>query len=114
MGTVRYLRERNQEVAGIAVEPDDGFHGIEGLKHLPTAIVPGLYRSERVDRTERVSTEEAYAMTRRLGLDHGYFVGPSSGAAVAAAARVAGELDEGFVVVILPDGGDRYLSLDLW
>jgi cysteine synthase B len=114
MGTGRYLRERRQDVRLIAVEPDSGFHGIEGLKHIPSAIVPGLYEPKLLHRTVRVRTEESYEMTRRLAREMGYLVGPSSGAAAAAAARIASELDEGCIVVIFPDGGDRYLSLELW
>lgn len=113
MGSGRYLRSRNAGVRLIAVEPDSGFHGIEGLKHLPTAVVPGLYDPDLANRTIRVGTEEAYDMTRRLG-EHGLLVGPSSGAAVVAALRVASALDEGNVVVILPDSAARYLSLNLW
>lgn len=109
-GTGRYLRERRPEIALIAVEPDSGFHGIEGLKHLPTAIVPGIYDPALVTRTERVRTEDAYAMARRLARECGLLVGPSSGAAAVAAARVAGEAKRACVVTVFPDGGDRYLS----
>lgn len=114
MGSGRYLRERDAGVGLIAVQPDEGFHGIEGLKHLPTAIVPGLYDPALPSRTIRVGTEEAYVMTRQLARDQGLLVGPSSGAAASAARRVAEELDRGCIVVVFPDGGDRYLSLDLW
>lgn len=114
VGTGRYLREHRPDVRLIAVEPDSGFHGIEGLKHLPTAIVPGLYDPDLPDRTVRVRTEEAYDMTRWLARSLGYLVGPSSGAAAVAARRIAEELDRGEIVVIFPDGGDRYLSLGLW
>lgn len=114
MGSGRYFRSRNAAVKLIAVEPDSGFHGIEGLKHLPTALVPGLYEERLVDRTIRIGTEEAYDMTRRLGREHGLLVGPSSGAATVAALRVASALEEGHVVVILPDSAARYLSLNLW
>ncbi|UCC71119.1 MAG: pyridoxal-phosphate dependent enzyme [Gemmatimonadota bacterium] len=114
MGTGRYLREQDPGIELIAVEPDDGFHGIEGLKHLPTSIVPGLYDARLADRTLRVRTEEAYDTTRRLARDFGMLVGLSSGAAAAAAQHVASELAAGCVVVIFPDGADRYLSLGLW
>ncbi len=114
MGSGRYLRERDDRIELIAVEPDDGFHGIEGLKHLPTAIVPGLYDPALPSRTLRVRTEEAYAMTRKLARSQGLLVGPSSGAAAWAACRVAEELERGCIVVIFPDGGDRYLSQGLW
>ena len=114
MGAGRFLKERARDIKTIAVEPDDGFHGIEGLKHLPSTIVPGLYEPSLVDRTERVSTEEAYEMARWLASRHGYFVGPSSGAAAVAALRLAETLDEGVVVAIFPSGGERYLSFGLW
>lgn len=112
-GTGRYLRERNPDVTLVAVEPDSGFHGIEGLKHLPTAIVPGIYDPELADRTERVRTEEAYDAARRLAKEHGLLAGPSSGAAVIAALRVARELESGSIVTVFPDGADRYLSTEL-
>ncbi len=114
MGTGRYLRERNPEIELIAVEPDDGFHGIEGLKHLPTSFVPSIYDASLPDRTLRVRTEEAYDMTRRLARDFGLLVGLSSGAAAVAAHRVTSELAAACLVVIFPDGADRYLSLGLW
>jgi cysteine synthase B len=114
MGTGRYLRERDPGIGLIAVEPDDGFHGIEGLKHLPTSIIPGIYDASLVDRTLRVATEQAYEMTRHLARDFGLLVGPSSGAAAVAARRIASELATACLVVIFPDGADRYLSLGLW
>lgn len=113
MGAGRYLKERDAKIQRVGVEPDEGFHGIEGLKHLPTAIAPGLYDPDAVERTERVRTEEAYEAARRLARECGYFVGPSSGAALVAAERLAAQLDEGCLVMIFPDGGDRYLSLGL-
>ncbi len=109
-GTGRRLREWNPAVELIAVEPDSGFHGIEGLKHLPTAIVPGIYDPRLITRTERVRTEDAYATARRLARELGLLVGPSSGAAAAAALRVARSIERGVVVTLFPDGGDRYLS----
>lgn len=114
MGTGRYLRERDPHVELIAVEPDDGFHGIEGLKYLPTAIVPGLYDPSLADRTVRVRTEAAYEMTRWLAKERGLLVGLSSGAAAHATTKVVGAIGEGCVVVVFPDGGQRYLSLPLW
>jgi cysteine synthase B len=114
MGTGRYLRERDPGIELIAVEPDDGFHGIEGLKHLPTSIVPGIYDASLPDRTLRIRTEDAYDMTRQLAHDFGLLVGLSSGAAAVAARRVASELAAACLVVIFPDGADRYLSLGLW
>jgi cysteine synthase B len=114
VGVGRRLRETDPTVQMIAVEPDDGFHGIEGLKHLPTSITPGIYDPTVAHRTVRVSSAEAYAMTRRLAAEEGILAGPSSGAAMAAAGRVAAELDRGVIVVIFPDRGDRYLSTNVW
>lgn len=114
MGTGRYLRERGTDVHLVAVEPDDGFHGIEGLKHLPTSIVPGLYNPELPTRTLRVRTEQAYDMTRTLASELGILVGPSSGAAAVAAYEIASELTTGCVVAIFPDSAARYISLGLW
>lgn len=113
VGTGRRLRECKPAVELIAVEPDSGFHGIEGLKHLPTATVPGIYEPELVTRTERVRTEDAYAMARRLAREQGLLVGPSSGAAAWAVLSVAQSLAHGAIVVVFPDGGDRYLSTEL-
>jgi cysteine synthase B len=114
MGTGRYLKQRAPGIKLIAVEPDDAFHGIEGLKHLPSAIVPGIYDAGLPDGTERVRTEEAYEMTRTLVRRFGLPVGPSSGAAAVVALRVAARLEAGCVVAIFPDRMDRYLSLRLW
>lgn len=114
MGSGRYLKERNPGVQLIAVEPDEGFHGIEGLKHLPTSIVPGLYDPAIPTRTQRVRTEDAYDMTRQLARELGLLVGPSSGAAAFVARTIAAELGEGRVVAIFPDSGMRYSSLGLW
>jgi len=114
VGVGRRLRETDQAIEIIAVEPDDGFHGIEGLKHLPTAITPGIYDPTVPHRTVRVSSDAAYAMTHRLAAEEGILAGPSSGAAMAAVVEVAGRLDQGVIVVIFPDRGDRYLSTNLW
>ncbi len=110
MGTGRALREWNPKVQIVAVQPDSPFHGLEGLKHMPTAIRPGIFDPSFPDRTLEVSTEEAYAMVRRLAREEGLFVGISSGAAVVAALRVAQELDSGLVVTVFPDAGYKYLS----
>ena len=110
MGTGRYLREQLPAIQLIAVQPDDGFHGLEGLKHMPTAIKPGIFEVNYADRTLEVSTEAAYAMVLRLAREEGLFVGISSGAAAVAALQVASELDEGLVVTVFPDAGYKYLS----
>ena len=109
-GVTRYLRQYNPEVKSIAVQPDAPFHGLEGLKHMPTAIKPGIFEPSLPDRTLEISTEAAYDMVRKLARQEGLFVGISAGAAVAAALRTAEELDEGLVVAILPDAGYKYLS----
>jgi len=114
MGTGRFLKERNPEVQLIAVEPDDAFHGIEGLKHMESSIVPGIYHEERLDRKIGVSTDDAYDMVYRLAATEGLLGGQSCGAALCGALRVASELTSGCVVVVLPDFGDRYLSTNLW
>ncbi len=114
VGTARYLKERNPRVVCVAVQPDGPFHGLEGLKHLETARVPGVYDPTLVDRTLGVRTEDAYRTVRRLAREEGLLVGPSSGAAVWAALQVARELEQGCVVAVLPDGGSRYLSERFW
>jgi len=114
MGTGRYLKERNDRIRVLAVEPDDAFHGLEGLKHMASSIVPGIYHEEQLDGKIAVSTEDEYDTVYRLGREEGVLVGQSSGAALWAALKVARELDEGVVVTLFPDFGDKYLSTNLW
>jgi cysteine synthase B len=117
VGTTRYLKARRPSLVAVSVEPDGPLHGLEGLKHLATAMVPPIYDPGLADRRLEMDTEEAYAVTRRLARDEGLFVGPSAGANVAAALRVAAELPRGVpavVVTVLPDGGGRYLSERFW
>ena len=114
MGTGRYLKERNPDVQIVGVEPDDAFHGLEGLKHMASSIVPGIYDETRLDRKIGVSTEDAYDTVYRLGREVGLLVGQSSGAALWAALRVARELDAGTIVTLFPDFGDKYLTTNLW
>jgi len=109
-GVARYLRHYNPEVQIIAVQPDSPFHGLEGLKHMPSSIKPAIFDPHAPDRTITVATEDAYAMVRKLGRREGLFTGISSGAAVIAALQVAEELKEGLVVTVLPDAGYKYLS----
>lgn len=114
-GVARYMSQFNPEVQIIAVQPDSPFHGLEGLKHMPSTIQPAIYDPSLPDQTLAVSTEEAYEMVLRLAREEGLFVGVSSGAAVVAALEVAMELDEGTVVTIFPDAGYKYLSdKELW
>jgi len=114
MGTGRYLKERNAGVQVIAVEPDDPWHGLEGLKHMASSIVPGIYHENELDRKISVATDAAYEMVYQLGSEEGLVVGQSSGAALLAALQVAREIDEGVVVAIFPDFGERYLSTTFW
>lgn len=110
MGSGKYLRERLPDVKIIAFQPDAAFHGLEGLKHMPSAIRPEIYDPEFADETLEIKTEDAREMVARLAREEGLFVGISSGAAAVAALQVAGRLDEGVVVTIFPDSGDKYLS----
>jgi cysteine synthase B len=110
MGTGKYLRENAEAVQIVQFLPDDAFHGLEGLKHMPTAIQPGIYDPAFADRTLEIGTEDAHAMTRRLAREEGLFVGISSGAAAVAALKLASELQSGVVVTIFPDSGYKYLS----
>ena len=113
-GAGRYLRQVNPAIQLVAVQPDAPFHGLEGLKHMPSALQPGIYDTALPDRVIEVSTEEAHHMVRRLAREEGLFVGISSGAAAAAALKLAAELTAGQVVVIFPDAGYKYLSEKFW
>lgn len=108
MGTGRRLRAFNPRVQLFGVQPDSGFHGIEGLKHMETAIRPGIYDEAILDGTFFVKTEEAIDMARRLVREEGLWVGPSSGAAMWAALKLAEGIKEGLIVTLFPDGGARY------
>ncbi|MBM4459452.1 MAG: PLP-dependent cysteine synthase family protein [Chloroflexi bacterium] len=114
MGVGRRLREYNPQIQLIAVQPADEMQVIEGLKHMATAIVPGIYDPTLPDRTLRAEAERTLALARRLAREEGLFVGFSAAAAVDAALQVAGELAEGVVVALLPDSGMKYLSLRLF
>lgn len=114
MGTGRRLRAFNAGIQIAAVMPAEDLHGIEGLKHMETAIVPGIWDDSFPDLKLPVQTEEAYDMARRLAQEEGILVGQSSGAAVHAALDLARRIPEGVIVVILPDAGDRYFSTSLW
>lgn len=114
VGAGRRLRELNPSIRLVSVEPDGPFHGLEGMKHIETAIVPGIYDPELADERAEVSTEDTYEMARRLARDEGVFAGISSAAAVLASIRIASRLDEGVIVTILPDGGSRYLGDRFW
>lgn len=109
VGVVRRLRELNPALRAIAVQPESPLHGLEGLKHMATAVRPGIFDPSLVDATLEVSTEDALLMASKLGIEEALVVGPSSGANVLAARRVGLSLQEpGVVVTILCDGGERY------
>ena len=113
MGTGRSLREYNPGIRIIAVEPDDAMHGIEGLKHMESSLVPGIYDRGFPDETVHVNTDVAYDIVKRITSCGGVPVGHSSGAAMAGALQLAKKIDEGVIVAIFPDGGDRYLSHEI-
>ena len=114
MGTGRALRQFNPAIKLISFQPEGPFHGLEGLKHMETALVPAIYDPSLADEDLRVSTEAAHTMVRRLAREEGLLVGISSGAALAAALQVAGRLAEGVVVTVFPDGAEKYLSETFW
>lgn len=114
MGTGRRLRECNSEIQVIAVQPDSPFHGLEGLKHIPTSIKAGIYEPSFPDRIAEIGTEAAQRTVMELAKREGILVGPSSGAAIAASLRIAEEIDEGTIVALLPESGERYLSEKFW
>lgn len=114
-GVSRYLAEHLPDVELIGVQPDSPFNGLEGLKHIPSAIQPGIYDPKAADRIIEVRTEDAYDMVRCLAHEEGYFIGISSGAAAVAARQVANEIEDGVVVTVFPDAGFKYLSDEaLW
>jgi cysteine synthase B len=110
MGTGRCLRERNPKIRVVAVEPDEPLHGLEGLKHMPTAIVPEIYDPSLHDEKVSVRTEDAYAVAGETLDASGLFVGHSAAAALWAAREVARSLRSGLIVALLPDGGERYIQ----
>lgn len=114
VGTARRLRELNPSIKLISMQPDSPFHGLEGMKHLDTAIVPGIYDSTIADENLEVSTEDALAMVKTLARREGWFVGISAGANIVAALRVAAQLKEGLIVTILCDSANKYLSDKFW
>jgi cysteine synthase B len=114
VGTARFLRHASPRTRLVSVEPDSAFHGLEGMKHMATALVPAIYDPALAHARRAVSTEAAHEMTRRLAREEGLLVGPSSGAAVVAALEAGREASARTAAVILPDGGDRYLSERFW
>jgi S-sulfo-L-cysteine synthase (O-acetyl-L-serine-dependent) len=114
VGVSRFLRRASPRTHLVSVEPAEPLHGLEGLKHMATALVPSIYDPTLADARLAVRTEEAQAMTLRLCREEGLFVGPSSGAAVLAALRAGRETGAETAAVVFPDGGERYLSDRFW
>ena len=113
-GTARRLKEHDPTIRTIAVQPEEAFHGLEGLKHLPTAIVPGIWDESVADEVWGAPTEAAYDLARALARREGLLVGHSCGAVLWAIERLAAEVRRGVLVTVFPDGGDRYLSTGLY
>jgi cysteine synthase B len=113
-GTTRRLKKFNPNIQAVAMQPDGPFHGLEGLKHMPSALKPGIYDEQVADAQVTVRTEDAHTMAHSLARSEGLFVGISAAAAVVASLNVAKTLTEGVVVTILPDNGFKYLSDKLW
>jgi S-sulfo-L-cysteine synthase (O-acetyl-L-serine-dependent) len=118
VGTTRRLKELNPAIQCVSMQPDSAFNGLEGLKHMATAIVPPIYDAGLADRNVEMETEAAYEMAKRLGRTEGVLVGVSAAAAVAASVRIAEEVSregkEAVIVTILPDAADKYLSERFW
>ncbi|HKW88875.1 MAG TPA: cysteine synthase family protein [Candidatus Acidoferrales bacterium] len=117
VGTTRRLKELNPAVRAVSVQPDASFHGLEGMKHMATAIVPAIYDASLADESVEVRTEDAYAMVRWLAREEGLLAGVSSGAAVCACRKVAEAIpanERAVLVTVFPDSGNRYLSERFW
>jgi cysteine synthase B len=114
-GTTRRLKDYNPAIRAISMQPDSPFHGLEGMKHMASALVPGIYDPTLADDCIEVTTEDAQEMTRRLAREEGLLVGVSSGANVFAALRLAHSLPAGSrIVTVLCDSGERYLGEEFW
>jgi len=114
VGTATRLREYNPEIKVVSFEPDSPFHGLEGMKHMASAIVPEIYDPTIADQNLGTPTEDAYDMVKHLAREEGILVGISAGAAVATSLRVAREMESGVVVTVLCDSADKYLSESFW
>jgi S-sulfo-L-cysteine synthase (O-acetyl-L-serine-dependent) len=114
VGTATRLKEYNSGVEVISFEPDSAFHGLEGMKHMESAIVPAIYDPTIADQNLAARTEDAYEMVKRVAREEGILIGLSAGAAVATALGVAREIESGTVVTVLCDGADKYLSENFW
>lgn len=114
VGTSRRLKEHDASIRTIAVQPEDSFHGLEGLKHIPTAIVPKIWDPSLADEIWGCPTEPAYDLARAVARTEGLLVGHSSGAALWAARRLAETIEKGVIVTVFADSGDRYISTGLY
>src|ERR1041385_5683675 len=114
VGTGRRLRKFNPHIKLVSFQPDSPFHGLEGLKHMESAIVPAIYDPTLADEDLRIATESAYRMVRRLAREEGMMAGISSGAAMCAMLQVASRLEKGIIVTIFPDGAEKYLTEKFW
>lgn len=117
VGTTRRLKEFSPKIQCISMQPDSGFHGLEGLKHMPTAIVPSIYDSKLADENMEIETEPAQQMSKRLAREEGILVGVSAGAALCACLKVAKRIpphEKAVIVTIFPDSGEKYLSERFW
>jgi len=118
VGATRRLKEYNPQIECISLQPDSPFHGLEGLKHMPSAIVPQIYDAKLADRNLEIGTEESYAMVRQLAREEGLLVGISSGTAAVGCLRLARELaakkENAVIVTLFPDSADKYLSERFW
>ena len=111
MGTGRRMKDYNKKIQVIAVEPDNPMHGLEGMKHMASSIIPGIYKENELDEKISMETEPAYDMSERLAHEEGLIVGHSSGGNMAAALRVAARIQEGTIVTIFCDHGERYFEV---
>jgi cysteine synthase B len=118
MGTTRHLKEQNPAIQAIGIQPDSPFHGLEGLKHMRSSMVPAIYNPHLADRMLEVETEAAYAMARQMAREEGLLIGISAAAAVVACAQIAREEAaagrRAVIVTVLPDSADKYLSDRFW
>ena len=114
MGTSLGLKEYNPDIKTYAIEPANPLHGLEGMKHMASSIVPGIYKIEDLDGVISVQTEKAYDMVGQLAKKEGLLVGQSSGAALVGALELSNQIDKGLIVSVFCDGGDKYLSTNLW
>lgn len=114
MGTTRRLKEYNKNIYCIGGQPEGSLHGLEGLKHMPSSIVPGIYHEDQLDEVMWLQTEPAYDMVDRLGKEEGIIVGYSSGAAMVASLEVAKRIKKGVIVTVFCDHGDRYFEGMRW